>query len=521
MTPHEAPPRFTTTTARLWWHERGITRLVAGVFEGGGAKGVLYGGALQGMLEEDCWFGAAAGASAGAITATAIAVGLQPDEVGRETESGLDALGRPTALSGLLRVRDGASYLDQDSMRTWLGDLLERQVEALCGEPDGRTITFGELHALTEGFELDVVAVDLARQHRVVFNYMLTPNCSVASAVVASAAIPLAFESMLLYVPQGRPAGGVIVDGGVLANFPSFVFKDASYRTWAGMPPLGLPVVGFLLDEEVGSPGVQPALYRESVFLSFDSEDASASGLAERAGPRFRPRRAEPSIVGRAARAVGKALRLVTWPAWKLLFDWIPAALRWNAGGQRGHWPPPKSPALRSLVGWFDGVMTGIRPGAVLLGGFLAATLCIGIGAYTVAWRPLADHVGQVLSGDETILGATVGTLVMVVWALVPIYAWMAISLVLGVGWVLHRTVQITAYGLVKTFLAGSGAPVWTGAAADDHVVRLNVPAGIDTLGISLPKHEVDAALNAARQETRAGLRQLDASMRSTRTTSP
>ena len=80
---------------------------------------------------------------------------------------------------------------------------------------------------------------------------------------------------------------------------------------------------------------------------------------------------------------------------------------------------------------------------------------------------------------------------------------------------------QITAYGLVKTFLAGSGAPVWTGAAPDDHVVRLRVPAGIDTLNVSLGRDEMDAALNAARQETRAGLRQLDASMRSTPTSSP
>jgi hypothetical protein len=75
---------------------------------------------------------------------------------------------------------------------------------------------------------------------------------------------------------------------------------------------------------------------------------------------------------------------------------------------------------------------------------------------------------------------------------------------------VLHRTVQITAYGLVRTFLAGSGAPVWTGAAPDDHVVRLHVPAGIDTLNVSLGSDEMDAALNAARQETRAGLRELD-----------
>ena len=286
---------FTTATSRPWWHERGISKLVAGVFEGGGAKGVLYRGALHGMLEEDCWFGAAAGASAGAITATAIAVGLEPDAVGRETERGLEALRQPRPMNGLLRVRNGSSYLDQDSLKEWLAELLERQVQSLCGESGGSDITFGELHSLTEGFELDIVAVDLTRQHRVVFNYMLTPSCSVAAAVVASAAIPLVFESMLLTVPQQR-VKGVIVDGGVLANFPSFVFKDPSYREWAGLPPLPFPVVGFLLDEQTGAGAMEPALYRESVFLPFGSGGHAGDG----------DRRADRAPVPSAARrAVG------------------------------------------------------------------------------------------------------------------------------------------------------------------------------------------------------------------------
>ena len=41
-------------------------------------------------------------------------------------------------------------------------------------------------------------------------------------------------------------------------------------------------------------------------------------------------------------------------------------------------------------------------------------------------------------------------------------------------------------------------------------MVRLHVPAGIDTLNVSLGSDEMDAALSAARQETRAGLRELD-----------
>ncbi len=51
-----------------WWTEDGVVEhFLAGVFEGGGAKGVAYGGALQGVLLRKCWFSAVAGASAGGV----------------------------------------------------------------------------------------------------------------------------------------------------------------------------------------------------------------------------------------------------------------------------------------------------------------------------------------------------------------------------------------------------------------------------------------------------------------------
>jgi hypothetical protein len=325
----------------------------------------------------------------------------------------------------------------------------------------------------------------------------------------------LVFEPMLLLSVAQQPMGGLIVDGGVLANFPSFVFRDVSYREWAGLPPLAIPVVGFLLDEDIDSKVVQPDFYRQAEFLPTGeapdgSEEVLYSGLAVGSPRRFHPRRDAAAIGGRAALAVGRGIGVVLRPAWKLLFEWIPAALRWNAGGRRGIWPEPKTPALRSLVGGLDGVMTGIRPWGVLLGGFLAATLCIGVGAYFVAWRPLASHIGDVVNGNVSVLGAIVGTLIGLFWALVPIYAWIVISLVLGVGWLLHRTVQVTGYGLVRTFLAGAGPPVWTGTAPDDHVVRLRVPRGIDTLSVSLGPDDMNAALNAARDETRSQLGEVD-----------
>ncbi len=107
--------RFASKTGKRWWRERGITRFVAGVFEGGGAKGLLYRGALEAMVEDAeraYWFTAVAGASAGAITATLVAAGFEPEQVGDEAEEALGTLRKPSLLNGLLRVRDGASYLD-------------------------------------------------------------------------------------------------------------------------------------------------------------------------------------------------------------------------------------------------------------------------------------------------------------------------------------------------------------------------------------------------------------------------
>jgi hypothetical protein len=512
-------------TRQLWWREQGITRYVAGVFEGGGAKGIVYRGALEAMVENadgPCWFSAVAGASAGAITATLIAAGLEPAQVSAEAERARGKLRKPTRLNGSLRVRDGASYLDQDSLADWLREVLERQVGELGGRGGG-SVTFEELHRLT-CIELDVVAVDLKRQRLVIFNHRLTPKCQVSEAVVASAAIPLAFEWRPLRLPQ-PPSGdfGIIVDGGVMANFPTFVFKDPSFREWACLPPHPpwVPVLGFLLDEQDRAHVTQPELYCKSSFwppmsqwgsdfrAGVSSQEKPLPDDFEPEGRKFRPRR-KPSTWANRAWALARPLRAILWPVWKLLFDWIPAALRRNAGGARGNWPEPTNPVIRWLIHWFDAVVAGIRPWLVFLGGFLAASLCIGVGAYFVAWRPLVGHVGDWIDGDVSVLGGLIGFIVLVAWSLVPIYAWMVLSIVFFVGWLLHRTVQMTGYGLVKTFLQGPAAPMWAGTAPDDHVVRLPVPPGITTLTVSIGDEEVAAAVEEARKATQAELAQLE-----------
>ncbi len=498
----EAPER-STEPCPLWWREEGIERFVAGVFEGGGAKGILYAPAIQAMVEEPdpCWFGAVAGASAGAITATLIAAGLPPERLEGETESALSCLQPPTPLNGLNRVRAGISYLDQDALRDWLSELLEAHLSETCGVSDGGSITFRALHELTE-IELDVVAVDLNRQRLVVFNHELTPNCAVVDAVVASAAIPMAFEWMSLEVP-GSPRG-IIVDGGVMSNFPRFVFTDASFRGWAELPPMTLPVIGFLLDEGDEKDARDRGLYAGSRF------EERFWRQARKHEPKFRARRDGPSAAGRVARAVGRALRIVFWPVWKLFIVWIPTLLRWNASEPTGIWPTPASRTTRDFIRWYDSVIAGIRPWGYLVGGFVAASVTLGFGAYFAAWRPLVGHIGDIGDGDVGVGGAFLGLVFWLLWSVVPVYAWLVLSVLFFGASAVHRTVQMTCYGLVRTFLRGPGAPLWVGHADDEHIVRLRVPASITTLAADLDSETRESAWDEARRATRAELAKIE-----------
>lgn len=520
-----------------WWREQGITRLVAGVFEGGGAKGVLYRGALEAMVEDpndSWWFAAAAGASAGAITATLVAAGFRPDQVGEQTKAGLARLERRATWSNaLLRVRDGESYLDQEGLREWLRELLAGQVLELTDEEGGETITFEELHDVTE-VELDVIAVDLVRQRPIVFNYALTPQCQVADAVLASAAIPLAFESRSLWVPaptpDAKPSLGLIVDGGVISNFPQWVFTDRSFREWAGLKqiPATIPVVGFLLDEQGESAAMNAGFYHESFFFpapwKFGSLDDFLNAAKKGDTPdglktrKFRQRSAETGVGTKVTKALLRPLALLALPLERILLRWIPRLLQLNAGGERFSLPGSEDARVRTLPGpedarvrtflrWYDGLMTAIRPPVILIAGFVVATLALAYGGYRVAWLPLAHLVESAARGETGAPGAVFGLIVLLLASVVPIYAWMLLTLAFGGGWVFHRTIQRTGYGLLRTFLQNPAAPPWAGKADEDIVVRLPVPEGLTTLEVNLTPQELDAAVEGAREATRAMLR--------------
>ncbi len=193
---------------------------VNGVFEGGGAKGLCYVGALEECEARGIEFGAVAGSSAGAITAMLVACGYGAGEIRDEMPNAFKALGsRPRAAASLRR----RSILSSKLLRNWLVDRLRDKLPEIAAQRDP---TFADIRAAT-GKTLYVVTMDLASGQPFVLSPDLTPHVSVADAVVASSAIPVAFPAQRFEIDR---AVRRLVDGGVWANYPSFVFLDGDFR---------------------------------------------------------------------------------------------------------------------------------------------------------------------------------------------------------------------------------------------------------------------------------------------------
>jgi predicted acylesterase/phospholipase RssA len=231
-----------------WWQG---TTLYDGVFKGGGGKGILYVGALEEVAASGRWFRAVAGSSAGAITAMLVASGFAPD---RLAQLALDGSGKvnlflPGDLLGQPLLRTGR-------LRSWLDEELRKQLELIgSSPPSDAPIRFIDL--APTGIELFVVCVDVVRRQPRVFGTTLTPEIEIVDAVIASCAIPFVFRQGRLEVQAGAGLSEVhrLIDGGVWANYPAFVFRDSSFRAYHG---LGAPeperTLGFAIEREGTDP---------------------------------------------------------------------------------------------------------------------------------------------------------------------------------------------------------------------------------------------------------------------------
>ena len=217
------------------------------VLEGGGVKGVGLVGAYAVLEERGYHPENIAGASAGAIVAALIAAGYSAKEL-REIIGGLDYsrfrdkgwedrvpfAWEPLSVLKDLGIYEGA-YLGE-----WLAGLLRAKgVE-----------TFADLRRRPDAPEpryrhkLQVIASDLTEKRLLVlprdagFLGLRPDELDVAQAVRMSMSIPIFFEPVRF---TNKRSGRVhlIVDGGMLSNFPVWLF-DSDEPLW---PTIGLKLV--------------------------------------------------------------------------------------------------------------------------------------------------------------------------------------------------------------------------------------------------------------------------------------
>ena len=241
------------------------------VFEGGGAKGAVFVGALKEFYARGCTPRRLLGTSAGAITATLLAAGFKPEELEKavsekkdgksifvsfldvpernffsdEDIQNSDTLGifKSMEINSLLFMV--SSWVKKNLLNTLLLIPLYRQLfnfiefgGVFAGEEfirwiqgkmkeKGYTdpkITLAELYNRTK-VDLSLVASDTTDSNKLVLNHRTAPSCPVAWAVRMSMSIPFVWSEVRWQKEWGTYLGNKIeghriVDGGLLSNFP-------------------------------------------------------------------------------------------------------------------------------------------------------------------------------------------------------------------------------------------------------------------------------------------------------------
>lgn len=280
------------------------------VFEGGGAKGLVFVGAIQALEAAGHGVGRVIGTSAGAITATLIAAGFDSVEalaaVNEKLPDGkprfssfmdvpetfdddvvdnsliyqilkdIDIPRIPDFLEGVLDKLIIAGLMESPPYRHifsfverggwYAGEMFRAWItEKLNG--NGRNLgstTLAGFHRLT-GRDLSVVAADTTGQEMLVLNHRTAPGCPVAWAVRMSMSVPFVWQEVRWQAGWGPYrerdiTGHVIVDGGLLSNFPLHLLlsRDEEIIEIMGDEPGENQVLGLLIDETLPVPEAPP-----------------------------------------------------------------------------------------------------------------------------------------------------------------------------------------------------------------------------------------------------------------------
>ncbi|MBN2392005.1 MAG: patatin-like phospholipase family protein [Anaerolineae bacterium] len=296
------------------------------VFEGGGAKGMVFVGAMQTFEAQGHTYGRLLGASAGAITATLLAAGytaqemlaaldeqkdgrpvfasfmgtpdpfdaatlhggvihsllqnldvpLLPDRVEDKLDDSLiKLLAKQPRFSHLFSFVERGGWFSADPFIVWMTSKLDSGT--YHGAPRNFSgMTLAQFYTATQT-DLTLVASDIMGERLLVLNHRTAPDCPLVWAVRMSMNIPLVWQEVIWQAGWGTYCGKVlaghaIVDGGVLSNFPMELFVSSLPSVTNVMgPKTSDRVLGFLIDEAMAIPGAPEKPGQAATGFSFAS----------------------------------------------------------------------------------------------------------------------------------------------------------------------------------------------------------------------------------------------------------
>ncbi|MCL6604247.1 MAG: patatin-like phospholipase family protein [Paenibacillus sp.] len=220
------------------------------VFEGGGVKGISLAGAVQAAELAGASFKRVAGTSSGSIVSALLAAGYtgkEMSEIIRGTSFTSFLQRAPlfdTPIVGpALRVMLKKGLYSGEALESWIRGILQKR----------GVVTFRDLPT----GKLSIIASDITNGRIVVLpeglkDYGISPDqFEVAKAVRMSCSIPYFFDPVRLRL-NGDFAKGksfpeqfvYTVDGGLLSNFPMWLFDEHESSRMRPIPTVGFQMIG-------------------------------------------------------------------------------------------------------------------------------------------------------------------------------------------------------------------------------------------------------------------------------------
>lgn len=204
------------------------------VFEGGGIKGIAYGGALAEMenLGVLSSITRVAGTSAGAIQAALFALGYNAEEITEIIHSTpIESFNDDGFIvRGTKRLLKKFGWFKGEAFH-------QKMIELIAQRTGNPNLTFADLHQLARSHpfrDLYVTGTNLTEQRSEIFSHEKYPQMRIADAVRISMSIPLFYEAIWVdkqgkIWEEGCTDCQLYVDGGLLVNYPIHIFDQPEF----------------------------------------------------------------------------------------------------------------------------------------------------------------------------------------------------------------------------------------------------------------------------------------------------